>query len=80
MVEQELLLLGLLKQGAKHGYEIKKQISEILSLFAGLQIKSIYYPLSVLERKGLVVKKVEKQLNRPSRWLILEHNLEMVNT
>jgi DNA-binding PadR family transcriptional regulator len=67
MIEQELLLLGLLKEGARHGYEIKKRIREILSLFAGLQIKSIYYPLRVLEKKGLVVKRVTKQSRRPSR-------------
>jgi DNA-binding PadR family transcriptional regulator len=42
MIEQELLFLGLLKEGSKHGYEIKKRIKEILSLFAGLEIKSIY--------------------------------------
>ena len=69
MIEQELLLLGLLKEGAKHGYEIKKRIKEILSLFAGLEIKSVYYPLRILEKKGLLVKMVEKQPNRPSRLI-----------
>lgn len=69
MIEQELLFLGLLKEGAKHGYEIKKRIREILSLFAGLQIKSIYYPLRVLEKKGLVVKRIAKQTRRPSRLI-----------
>jgi len=67
MIEQELLFLGLLKEGEKHGYEIKKRIKEILSLFAGLEIKSIYYPLRVLEEKGLVEKRIAKQPNRPSR-------------
>ena len=69
MIEQELLFLGLLKEGARHGYEIKKRINEILSLFAGLQIKSIYYPLRVLEKKGLVVKKIVRQPNRPNRLI-----------
>jgi DNA-binding PadR family transcriptional regulator len=69
MIEQELLFLGLLKEGEKHGYEIKKRIKEILSLFAGLEIKSIYYPLRVLEKKGLVVKRIVKQPNRPSRLI-----------
>ena len=44
-MEQELLLLGLLKESPKHGYEIKKKIKEMLSLFAGVDLKSIYYPL-----------------------------------
>ena len=29
MIEQELILLGLLKESPKHGYEIKKKIKEI---------------------------------------------------
>ena len=57
MIEQELLLLGLLKQGPKHGYDIKTKIKQILSLFAGVELKSIYYPLRILEKRGLVVKK-----------------------
>lgn len=67
MIEQELLLLGLLKESPKHGYRIKKEIKEILSLFAGVQLKSIYYPLRVLERKGLAVKRVIRQGRRPER-------------
>lgn len=69
MIEQELLFLGLLNQGAKHGYEIKKRIKEILSLFAGLEIKSIYYPLRILEKNGLVVKRIAKQPKRPNRLI-----------
>jgi len=67
MIEQELLLLGLLRESPKHGYDIKIKISQILSLFAGVQLKSIYYPLRILERKGLVVKKIGKPGNRPQR-------------
>ena len=69
MIEQELLLLGLLKEGAKHGYEIKKMIKEILLLFAGLEIKSIYYPLRVLEKKVLLIKSIVKQSKRPNRLI-----------
>ena len=68
MIEQELLLLGLLKEGARHGYEIKKKIKEMLFLFAGLDIKSIYYPLRVLEKKGLVIKSTVRQESRPTRF------------
>ncbi len=67
MIEHELILLGLLKGGPKHGYEIKKEIKEILSLFAGVNPKSIYYPLRVLEKKKLVVKHRAKEGNRPMR-------------
>lgn len=69
MIEHELLLLGLLNESPKHGYEIKVKIKEILSLFAGVDLKSIYYPLSVLEKKGLVTKRVSKKGKRPQRFV-----------
>jgi len=67
MIEHELILLGLLKESPKHGYEIKKKIKEILSLFAGVDLKSIYYPLHILEKKSLVTKKISKPGRRPQR-------------
>ncbi len=67
MIEQELLLLGLLREGPKHGYEIKSKIKQILSIFAGVDIKSIYYPLQILEKRGLVAKKAVKPGKRPER-------------
>lgn len=69
MIEQELIFLGLLKESPKHGYEIKKKIKEILSSFAGVDLKSIYYPLRVLEKKGLVVKRTNKAGRRPQRFV-----------
>jgi len=35
-IEQELIILGLLKEKARHGYEIKKQIKDFLTYFTGL--------------------------------------------
>jgi len=67
MIEQELLLLGLLRENPKHGYEIKKEIRKILSLFAGLDLKSIYYPLRILEQKGLIGERALKSGRRPQR-------------
>ena len=69
MISQELILLGLLKESPKHGYEIKKKIKEILFLFAGVDLKSIYYPLRVLEKKGLVSRHTGKQGRRPQRFI-----------
>lgn len=69
MIEHELILLGLLKESPKHGYEIKRKIKEILSLFAGVDLKSIYYPLSILEKKGLMTKRISKQGKRPPRFV-----------
>jgi DNA-binding PadR family transcriptional regulator len=67
MIEQELVLLGLLKEGPKHGYEIKKAIRDILFLFAGVDLTSIYYPLRVMEHKGLLVKQRCREGKRPHR-------------
>jgi len=69
MIENELLLLGLLKERPRHGYEIKVKIKEILSLFAGVDLKSVYYPLSVLEKKGLLLKRTSKKGRRPERFV-----------
>ncbi len=69
MIEHELMLLGLLKENPKHGYEIKKEIKEIFSLFAGINLKSIYYPLRILEEKGLVLKRAVKSGKRPLRYV-----------
>jgi DNA-binding PadR family transcriptional regulator len=67
MIQNELILLGLLKEGPKHGYEIKQRIKKILSLFAGIDPKSIYYPLMVLEKRGLVQRQTIKSGRRPER-------------
>ncbi len=64
MIEHELLFLGLLMEGPKHGYEIKRQIEEELFPFVGLKIKSIYYPLKKMEQLGLV----EKDIGREGKW------------
>lgn len=69
MIEQELIFLGLLRESPKHGYEIKKEIKEILSTFIGVDLKSIYYPLRVLEKKGFLVKKAGKHGKRPLRFI-----------
>ncbi len=69
MIEQELILLGLLRQSPKHGYQIKLKIREILSFFAGIQLKSIYYPLRILEKKGFLTKKADKLGSRPERFV-----------
>jgi len=64
MIEHELLFLGLLKEGPKHGYEIKRLIEEELFPFVGLKIKSIYYPLKKMETLGLI----EKDVGREGKW------------
>lgn len=67
-IEQELIILGLLKDKPRHGYEIKKQIKEVISTFAALEVESIYYSLNLLEKKGFVRKTASAAGNRPEKF------------
>ncbi|MFC1514835.1 helix-turn-helix transcriptional regulator [Candidatus Omnitrophota bacterium] len=67
-VYQELVILGLLKEGPKHGYEIKKLLKDVLGVFTSFESTSIYYPLKSLEEKGYLAKEVSKEGLRPERY------------
>ncbi len=69
MIEHEMLFLGLLIEGPKHGYEIKKVIEEELMPFVGLKIKSIYYPLKKMEKLGLINKDVGREGKWPEKFI-----------
>ena len=70
MIENEFLFLGLLAEGPKHGYEIKRQLEEDLSPNIGLQIKSIYYPLQKMESTGLIEKEIGRREGRfPEKYV-----------
>ena len=68
-VEQELIILGLLKDKPRHGYEIRKQIKEVGSTFAALEVESIYYSLNLLEKKGFVKKATSSKGPRPEKFI-----------
>jgi len=67
-MEQELLILGLLKQGPKHPYQIKRLIHDVIFTFASFETESIYYPLKKMEKQGLVMKKSSRSGARPQRY------------
>ncbi|HBR15595.1 MAG TPA: hypothetical protein DD723_08690 [Candidatus Omnitrophica bacterium] len=69
MIEHELLFLGLLKDGPRHGYEIKRLIEEEMFPFVGLRIKSIYYPLKQMEKLGLIKKDVGREGKFPEKYV-----------
>ncbi|HTZ11824.1 MAG TPA: helix-turn-helix transcriptional regulator, partial [Candidatus Margulisiibacteriota bacterium] len=50
-------------------FKIKIRIKKVLSLFAGVNLKSVYYPLQVLERKGLILKRISREGKRPQRFV-----------
>jgi DNA-binding PadR family transcriptional regulator len=66
---QKLVLLGLLEEGPKHGYEIKRLITKIIETFTSIETQSIYYPLSQLEKEGLVTKRVSRAGRRPEKYV-----------
>ncbi|MEA3328844.1 MAG: PadR family transcriptional regulator [Candidatus Omnitrophota bacterium] len=66
---QELVFLGLLKEGPKHAYQIKKLIRRVMGDFANIDTTSIYYPLTKLEEQGLIVKKKGKKGRRPEKYV-----------
>ena len=52
----ELAILGLLKERAMHGYELRKQLAQRLGFFWSVSFGSIYPTLRRLERRGLIEK------------------------
>ncbi|MFH1519445.1 MAG: PadR family transcriptional regulator [Candidatus Omnitrophota bacterium] len=67
MNTQKLIILGILQEGPKHGYEIKKIIKEELEIFASLENKSIYYPLKIMQRGGLIKRNTTRERGRLER-------------
>lgn len=66
---QELILLGLLMEGPRHGYEIKKEIERRLSQFIDLPTKAIYYTLQKLSKEDLVTRTIGQWGRRPERFV-----------
>lgn len=69
MIENEFLFLGLLAEGPKHGYEIKRQIEQELIPAIGLKIKSIYYPLQKMQEAGLIEMEVGREGRFPQKQI-----------
>lgn len=65
---QKLVILGLLKEGPKHGYKIKSEINKISDIFAW-DNKSIYYPLRIMEKQGLLAKTKDRLGKRPEKYV-----------
>ncbi|MCQ9206181.1 MAG: PadR family transcriptional regulator [Omnitrophica bacterium] len=66
---QRLIILGVLKNGPKHGYDIKKIIKKELGIFTSLENKSIYYPLKVMEKGGLIKRAAAQNRGRLLRYV-----------
>lgn len=69
MNTQRLIILGILKKSPRHGYEIKKIIKKDLGVFSSSENKSIYYPLKVMEKGGLIKKESTQKRGRLLRYV-----------
>lgn len=66
---QDLVLLGLLKESPKHGYEIKQVVDDRMQRIARITSGTVYYTLRKLEEKGFVTKTRARSGRRPEKYV-----------
>lgn len=66
-MERELLLLGLLNQEGRHGYELHDFIEKYMQTCVELKKPTAYYLLDKLAKGGFIAESVEQSGNRPAR-------------
>lgn len=66
-MERELLLLGLLRRGEMHGYQLNEYISGILANCIDLKKPTAYFLLDKLAARGWVSVSEDRAGNRPPR-------------
>ena len=63
-----LLILGLLKRGSLHGYEIKRIIEKEMADWSHVSVGSIYFALEKMAEEGLLERSLpEREGKRPAR-------------
>src|SRR5215831_18646392 len=65
----EVLILAMLRQGSRHGYEIKKDIDRALGGMVVLNNKTLYLALKRFEELGAVTRQVIPQIGKHRRHL-----------
>lgn len=68
-MDNELLLLGLLRLESMHGYQLNAFLDKRLGFVTDLKRSTAYYLLNKLEESGFVAKEVEREGNRPQRYV-----------
>ena len=76
----EILILAMLRQGPRHGYEIKKDIDRALGGMVTLNNKTLYLALKHFEESGAVTRQVIPQEGKPNRHLyqLTERGIELL--
>lgn len=70
----DILILGQLLSGPKHGYEIKKNVQEALGESFEINNNLLYPALRRFLEMGAITKKVEKTEGKPDRHVYLLTN------
>ena len=65
--DRKLLLLGLLRIQAMHGYQLNQFLDEHLDFIASLKPSTAYYTLERMAEEGLVQTHAEQPGRRPAR-------------
>src|SRR6266568_5059660 len=76
----EILILAMLQQGSRHGYEIKKDLDRALGGMVTLNNKTLYLALKHFEEMGAVTRQVIPQEGKPNRHLyqLTERGIELL--
>jgi DNA-binding PadR family transcriptional regulator len=76
----EILILAMLRQGPRHGYEIKKDIDRALGGVVTLNNKTLYLALKHFEEIRAVTRQVIPQEGKPNRHLyeLTERGIELL--
>jgi DNA-binding PadR family transcriptional regulator len=77
----EILILAMLQQGPRHGYEIKKDLDRALGGMITLNNKTLYLALKHFEEMGAVTRQVIPQEGKPNRHLyqLTERGAELLH-
>ena len=67
--DRKLLLLGLLRIQAMHGYQLNQFLDEHLDFIASLKPSTAYYTLERMAEEGLVQTHAEQPGRRPARQI-----------
>lgn len=76
----EILILAMLQQGPRHGYNIKKDVERALGGTVSLNNKTLYLALKRFEEMGAVTRQVILQEGKPNRHLyhLTERGVELL--
>ncbi|MCL4834055.1 MAG: PadR family transcriptional regulator [Caldilineaceae bacterium] len=67
--DRKLLLLGLLRIQAMHGYQLNQFLDEHMDFIASLKSSTAYYTLERMAEEGLVQAHAEQPGRRPARQI-----------